>query len=498
MRDRVAPIECATGQQILHRCGGENHSAAPTRYRLVVLARCAAFVTLVAWCAPARGEAPIGGGRTARAIGRAGVGTVSDDGGGALLANPAAIARRESTRIQFGLAFIDDEMFWLAAKSAPAARDQSSSRLVPMVAIEGAICNWVIGVGVGTSVRSEREFRRPGRLPPSDFGNTFEYRYAGLAGSIRRDTLTVAGAHRLTDNVALGVSLGTSRVSIRESRRLWAGDVDRVVLGLPQPDLLGDPAHDVELALAGTDNFSPSATAGVLIAPEDTRIELGASAMWNAPARVSGDIASTNEDPDAKVRADTYGASARLEVEQRIIVRTGVRWLGERVIAEVGGDLYWFPARAAATEWNLDGVTLTDITTPTQPESIELTALPSRISSRTHGALRGAVDVELIAGFLWATGGYAFATSGTSDARMSPTFGDLGGHTVGLGLEATTGGFTITLGWARTWSIKEAEPVSRWRLDNPFGSGDGMIASGTYDGSTDMIGLSVDADLDAE
>jgi len=294
------------------------------------------------------------------------------------------------------------------------------------------------------------------------------------------------------------VSFGTSRVSIRESRRLWAGDVDRVVLGLPLPDLLGDPAHDVELALAGTDNFSPSATAGVLIAPEDSRIELGASVMWSAPARVSGDVASTNEDPDAKVRADTNGAHARLEVEQPIIVHTGARWLGERVIAEINGDLYWFPQRAAATEWNLGGVTLTDITTPTQPESIELTKLPSRISSRTHGALRAAVDVELIGGFLWATGGYAFTTSGTPDARMSPTFGDLGGHTFGLGLEATTGGFTITLGWARTWSIKEAEPVSRWRLDNPFGTGDGMIASGTYDGSTDMIGLSVDADLDAE
>ncbi|HEY5927000.1 MAG TPA: hypothetical protein VIV11_35175, partial [Kofleriaceae bacterium] len=172
-------------------------------------------------------------------------------------------------------------------------------------------------------------------------------------------------------------------------------------------------------------------------------------------------------------------------------------WLGEWLIAEVGGDLFWFPKRAEATTWFLDDATITDVTTALQPKTVVLAELPSRISSRTHGALRGAVDVELISGFLWATGGYAFTTAGTARARLSPTFGDLGGHTAGLGLEATTGGFTITVGWARTWSVKEPEPVSRWRLDNPFGTGDGMIPRGTYDGSTDLIGVSIDADLAA-
>ncbi|MEJ7597608.1 MAG: hypothetical protein WKG01_06835 [Kofleriaceae bacterium] len=38
-----------------------------------------------------------------RSIGRAGVGTVGDDGGGALVINPAAIARRDSTRVQLAL-----------------------------------------------------------------------------------------------------------------------------------------------------------------------------------------------------------------------------------------------------------------------------------------------------------------------------------------------------------------------------------------------------------
>jgi hypothetical protein len=460
-----------------------------------VLARCAAFVTLVAWCASARGEAPIVGGRTPRGIGRAGVGTVSDDGGGALLANPAAIARRESTRLQLSLAFVDDEMFWITSESAPSARDQSSSRLLPQMSIEGTIHNWIVGIAAGTSVRTERVFRAPLSHPTQDFGNLYEYRFIGLSGAIRRDTLTLGGAYRLTDTVALGLSLSTSRVSVTEHRRLWAGDINRIVLGVPKPDVLGDPAHDAEVVMSATDNFAPSAVLGVLVAPEDSRIELGGSVAWNAPARVSGSVRSTNETPDRKIEMADGGATARLEVEQPITVRTGVRWLGEHAIVEVGGDLYWFPRRAEAASWTLDGATLTDMTSMLEPKTVVLESLPSRISSRTHGALRGAIDVELISGFLWATGGYAFTTAGTAGARMSPTFGDLGGHTAAFGLEATTAGFMITIGWSRTWSVKAAEPVSRWRLDNPYGTGDGMVPPGTYDGSTDMIGISIDAEL---
>ncbi|MCX5745587.1 MAG: hypothetical protein NT062_24180, partial [Proteobacteria bacterium] len=43
------------------------------------------------------------GGAMPRAIGRAGTGTVGDDGGGALLLDPAALARRETTRVQLGI-----------------------------------------------------------------------------------------------------------------------------------------------------------------------------------------------------------------------------------------------------------------------------------------------------------------------------------------------------------------------------------------------------------
>ncbi len=422
-------------------------------------------------------------------IGRAGTGTASDDGAGALLVNPAGLARRGSTRIQLAVSFVDDELYWLDSASAPAARDQSSSRLLPLAAIEGAIGDWIIGGGVMTIAHSERLLRRPGRIPPTDFGNSFEYRYAGLAGAFRRDTLTIGGARRIGDTVAVGVAVGGSRISIAEERRVWAGRAP------PPMDALIDPSFDVELALTGVDAFTPSAVAGVLVAPTDSRIELAASLAWSDAARATGDVDAIATPPTTSVTLRS--ARADIDVIQPITARSGVRWLADRWIAEVGADLWWVPRRARETAWDISGVDVADTATIGVTRSAQLSTLPSRISTRTHGAVRGALDVELIAGFLWVTGGYAFTTSGTPRARLSPTFGDLGGHTMALGLEGTSGGFTVTLGWARTWSIRSPEPVTRWRLDNPLGTGDAAIPTGTFDGSTDMIGISIDAELDA-
>src|SRR5204863_106400 len=161
---------------------------------------------------------------------------------------------------------------------------QSSSRFVPLAAIEGAIGDFILGAAITTTARSERFFRSPTQLglPPETFGKSFQYRYAGLSAGYRRDTVAIGAARRLGDTVA------------------------------------------------------------------------------------------------------------------------------------VGADLWWFPRRALTTEWQLDGVTVVDTTTLGATRLAELPTLPSRVSSRTHGALRAALDVELIAGFLWATGGYAYTTAGTS------------------------------------------------------------------------------------
>jgi hypothetical protein len=122
--------------------------------------------------------------------------------------------------------------------------------------------------------------------------------------------------------------------------------------------------------------------------------------------------------------------------------------------------------------------------------------VPSRISLRSHGAIRASVDAELIAGFLWATAGYAHVIGSVTKRKQSPTFGDLGGETLGLGLEGRAGGFTFTLGWSRTWGTARTVKETTLALDNPFVSGDRAVPVGVYDGSIDQIGVMIDVELD--
>jgi hypothetical protein len=413
-------------------------------------------------------------------VGRAGTGTVGDDGGGALLVNPAAMARREGKRVQLGVALIDDNIDWRPATgSSPTARDQAGSTLLPLVAAEGALGAWILGIGAMTSTASDRALRSPGRLPVDQYGDLFEYRYAGISGSLRQDTVTIGAARRFGDDVALGLAIAGSRVAIAEGRRVWADHRGG--------ELVGDPVGDVDLALEATDPFVPSAVAGVLVAPPDARFELGASLAWAAAARAHGGIAAS---APGSASVFTTSAVSAIDLREPLTARGGVRYDGSRWIGELGADLWMMPSNDAI--WRVTGIRVVDATgTPA-----DLVAVQSRLATHTHGAVRGALDVELVAGFLWATAGYAYTTAATHGDRLSPTFGELAGHTAALGLEAGAGGFTITLGWARTWSIARTLSTSDWGHDNPFGTPDAAVPSGHLDGSRDFVGISIDAELD--
>ncbi|HEU4735257.1 MAG TPA: outer membrane protein transport protein [Kofleriaceae bacterium] len=440
-----------------------------------------ALVALAPVQAHADGIAIVGG--SPRAIGRAGAATVGDDGGGALLVNPAAMARRDTMRAQLGLALVEDEVEWQSDTEASAlSNGQAGSRLAPLGAAIGAIGNWILGAGVMTAAVSERSMPHPADMH-GDLGSAYDYRYTGIAGSIRRDTIAIGAARRIGTSIALGLSLGASQVSVTEQRRIWAGFGGR--------DPIGDPVSDVDLRLSGTERFAPIAVAGVLYAADDAPIELGASVAWARTVRVEGPASAIgSSSPLGPTVRYTCSPRSSLELAQPLTVRAGGRYVGDRIVAELDGDLWVAPHGSDAAGWRLTGMRVID----SSQLFVDLRRLPSRIALDTHVAMRTAVDVELIPGFLWATGGYALTTPGTPGARLSPSFADLGGHTLGLGVEAAAGGFTVTFGWSRTWALAARAPTA-FQLDNPFGGGDGPVPPGTYDGALDQIGLLIEAEL---
>lgn len=436
--------------------------------------------------APADGHADgisiVGG--SPRAIGRAGAATVGDDGGGALLINPAAMARRSAARAQLGVSLVEDALHWQSdSAAAPLSSGHAAARLAPLGAAIGTLDHWIVGAGVMTAAISDRALPRPGDVE-GELGAAYDYRYTGIAGTYRRDTLAIAAARRVGSSLALGLGLGASHVGIFEHRRIWAGFAGQ--------HAIGDPMRDIDVELSACDDFVPSAVAGLMYAPEDAQVELGASVAWSATVRAAGAVRSAAgaTGPMITTTPPTGGA---LAVRQPITVRAGGRFVGDRVVAELDGDLWVAAPGSASATWSVEGIRIADAAAV---EPVLLQRIPSRIAQHTHVAMRASVDVELIPGFLWATSGYAFSNVTTPAARMSPSFGDLGGHTLGLGLETTAGEVTVTFGWSRTWSISTRAP-SELHLDNPFEAGDAPVRSGTYDGHLDQIGILVEAHLGA-
>ena len=262
MPKRVEAMSGGTGSR------GETLRTTGVQCRVRVAAM--AIVALVTPGATAAADGSVVVGGSPRAIGRAGTATVGDDGGGALLVNPAAMARRDTWRVQLGAGIVDDSVtFHSLDRTAPPASNQAAPAILPLVAIEGAVGAWVIGVAAMTSAVTDRALRPPSDLPATALGNAFDYRYAGTAGELRRDTVTLGVARRIGDQLAVGLAVAGSRVSVGETRRLWAGFDGR--------DVLYDPRRDLEVAFSARDPFVPSAVLGVLVAPSDTPLELGGS-----------------------------------------------------------------------------------------------------------------------------------------------------------------------------------------------------------------------------
>jgi len=423
-----------------------------------------------------------------RAVGRAGAAVVSDDGAGAIVLNPAALARREARRAQLGIAVVDDDARYDAG-AGPIAVERGSSTVYPVLGGAAAVGPVVVGLALLDDAVVAREFPQPTPgQPVDDVEQLFPQRYAGLAAAHHRSTAGVGASWRATEWLAIGGALTWSRVSLSETRRLWAGFAGR--------DLVGGADRDVTLALSGRDDFVPGGVLGVLAAPVDVPIELGGSIGGSDTPRLSGDAAASAGNPGAAPSVETSSPAASIALSSPLIVRAGARWLGERWIVELAGELALFPRRGAAgcrgcADWSVEGITIVDETGARAPVS----TVRSQRVARAHGAVRVAADVELVPGFLWLTAGYAFQTAATPADRLSPAAADLGGHTAAVGAELSTDGITITLGVARTFTPATAVDVTRLTLDNPFDAGTAATGLGTTSLTRDVVALTAELEL---
>jgi hypothetical protein len=425
-----------------------------------------------------------------RSIGRAGTAVVSGDGGTSILVNPAGLARRTETRAQVGVALHDDDATYRSPDAgetnSPVIRDRAQPVAAPSAGLATSLGPVVVGAAVLVAGNLERTLPAPQvGQPAEDVSRLFPHRYGGLELDFRRRVVVVGAATRVGEWLGVGVAAGASDVTIGERRRLWAGFAGRTA-----DEQVGAPAWDVDLAMRASDHFVPLAAGGLLVAPPQLPVEMAAAVTWSADAYSDGDATLIAAGDSAPIIIDT-GAGAAVRVASPTTLRTGLRYLGERVIAEAAADLVWYRDAGKLPVWRVHDLAVSDVVSGRVDE---IERVPSLAAVRDHAVIRSAVDVEAVPGLLWITAGYAFSTAGTSRAHVSPVWGDTGGHTVAAGVEASWNQTTLTLGYARLLAQTRTIAADETSIDvvNPFDAGSAPAAPGRHGRAHDAVGLSIE------
>lgn len=425
--------------------------------------------------------------QSARAIGRAGAALVGDDGGTALLASPGGLVRRSVWRMQLGVSLHDRDLDYRATStdgSLPAIEDHGQPTVAPELALQGPVGPVVVGAAYLEPTAMTRALPEP-LLTTSfpELAADFPHRYAGTALAYRERTFTAGAAIRASDWLGLGASLGVTHLRLTERRHVWAGMAGR--------DDLGDPRRDLAVTADAT-GLGLAAAAGALLAPPSLPLELVASVRIAGGARMRGPAAASQvgaliDRPDFPV-ITLASPEAVSTLPPVLVARAGARWLGERALVEIGGDVTAPLGTAGA--WRVTGVQVTDETGAVA----DIPALPVLLDRQAHAAVRAAADVEAVPGFLWLSVGYAYRTRATPLRRTTPTFADLGGHTVAAGIEVYGSGMVLSVGYAHT------EPTSRTVTSGDLGTislfdadaGAQAVGLGTYRSAHDAFGAALE------
>ena len=419
-----------------------------------------------------------------RAIGRAGTDAVSGDSGSAVLFNPAGQARREDTRLVLSTGILDTDSTFRAANAGdrPTISDATASRVAPLLGFHRKIGPVMFGATFMTTADISRHLPEPlTNQTADDVDRLFPHRYGGTQLTYNQKTIALGAAMRATDWLGVGVAAAVSRAEMTERRHIWAGFAGR--------DPVGYPSRDLVLSLEGSDSAVPSASAGALIAPPQIPFEMAVSFVWSGVAHLSGgsELRRTHSDPYPEPSLET--GEATISVSQPLLLRTGIRYLGERTFVELGADMYWARGHEQRT-WKISDVTVTDETGVVAP----LASAPALLHLKTHKTLRAAVDYELVGEFVWITGGYAWQSAASPHRFFNPAYSDPGGHTVGLGAEFYFEDVAITFGYARRIKRTVTVAAEHTAIDsiNPFDAGSVPAGAGRHRSTSDLVGLSVE------
>lgn len=421
-----------------------------------------------------------------RSVGRAGTTTVSGDSGMAMLHNPGGMVRRSGKRLLLSASLRDTDTSYAAADAAdsPVLLNRAAADMTPLIAYHQGndAGTWVLGALV---VGGQSEVSLPTPTlgqPKEDVTRLFPHRYGGTRWQRQWRRFAVGGALRIGESVGVGVSASLGQIQLRESRRVWAGFAGR--------DTLLDADRDLALQLGGEDLYNPGASAGVLVAPPEIPFEFALAFEFVRGQHFRrGPVALETTTNNAAPTADLVDASASLRLPSNYNLRSGLRYLGDRIYVEVGAEVYALRTDEART-WSHPGVTVIDQSGLRRSYA----SSPALVSQRSHMAVRTAVDYEALPGYLWVSTGYAYQSPSVSLNRNSPGFARLGGHTLALGLEAAYQDFTVSLGYAhhlqRSRSVStEASAIP---VVNPFAAGSAAANSGTYQQSSDQLGFAVE------
>ncbi|MFH0901291.1 MAG: hypothetical protein V2A73_11745 [Pseudomonadota bacterium] len=436
-------------------------------------------------------------GTEARAIGRAGADVVSGDGAGALYQNPAGIARRSTTRAQVGLSLNDRSASYQAsfAATSPQVESRAGAELTGWAGVQFGIGRLTLGVAYLAPTFLSTAYS----LPPdyntvlADESVAHPQRYASVSFKLRRQGIGVAAAARVLPWLAVGGAALAFNVSLAEERMLWAGSSHS-----PADPTGLDSRYDMLLSVSGEDRFVPAGSLGILVAPEEVPLELAATVFVSADAVFTGRPELRNSRWTVAERPGIAGvvdsrASAKAYLGQPAIGTVGARFLARRWALELEGSLARIARRVP--QWTVDGVEIVPADRASEPRRLEHIP-PCTMLRNTYGA-RGAVEVDLVPGFVVLTAGYSFDRAFTPADWLGPALPSLDAHTVAVGVEMKTEGVAVSLSVARTEHIAAKTPLGSGEIVvlSPYGEEGIRAASGHYDGAVTQIAVGVEMEM---